>query len=141
MLDDFEAKGFLSVRRDATPLDGRGLVLLCVAGRFWSPTGDAALSLAGLDDFVNCVTPGVAKAVATLEAVEHGDHTELVTETRVVGVDAAANRAFAAYWALIRVPSGLIRRTWLAAIARRATGYTGPSPANNAAAGSMHRSE
>jgi hypothetical protein len=29
--------------------------------------------------------------------------------------------AFYAYWALIRIPSGLIRRRWLAAVVRRAT--------------------
>lgn len=35
--------------------------------------------------------------------------------------DDAARRAFALYWLLIRGPSGLIRRSWLAAIDRRAT--------------------
>ena len=44
----------------------------------------------------------------------------LVTETRVAPVDDAARRAFGRYWLLIRPFSGLIRRRWLAAAARRA---------------------
>lgn len=46
---------------------------------------------------------------------------ELITETRVEGTDKASNAKFAPYWALIRLPSGLIRRCWLAAIERRAS--------------------
>lgn len=40
-------------------------------------------------------------------------------ETVVVGTDRASTRRFAPYWAFIRLPSGLIRRSWLAAIDRR----------------------
>ena len=59
---------------------------------------------------------------ASLEAVDRGDHVELITETRVAGTDRASNMKFAPYWALIRFPSGLIRRCWLAAIERTARG-------------------
>lgn len=120
LLEGFVDEGFLPVRTDAAPHDGRAVVLFCAAGPFWSPTRDAALHLATVAEFVECTTPKVAKLAATLEAVDCGDHTELVTETRVAGTDAAANRAFGAYWCVIRGPSGLIRRSWLAAIARRA---------------------
>lgn len=47
---------------------------------------------------------------------------EFETITRVNGTDQASSRKFAPYWAIIRGPSGLIRRSWLAAIDRRATG-------------------
>jgi hypothetical protein len=45
----------------------------------------------------------------------------LATETRVAALDDAARRSFARYWRLIRPFSGLIRRRWLLAGARRAS--------------------
>ena len=45
----------------------------------------------------------------------------LATETRVLATDARARRAFAAYWFVIRGGSGLIRRSWLRGIRRRAS--------------------
>jgi hypothetical protein len=44
----------------------------------------------------------------------------LSTETRVLCTDSASRAAFRLYWTAIRVPSGLVRREWLAAIRRRA---------------------
>lgn len=50
----------------------------------------------------------------------------LHTETRVWLTTSAARRRFTAYWLIIRPWSGLIRREWLRAIARRAlTSVTG----------------
>jgi hypothetical protein len=46
---------------------------------------------------------------------------QLSTETRVDVGSLGMTLAFYAYWALIRIPSGLIRRRWLAAVVRRAT--------------------
>jgi hypothetical protein len=46
---------------------------------------------------------------------------ELTTETRVDVGSLMMRLAFFAYLALIRIPSGLIRRRWLAAVVRRAT--------------------
>jgi hypothetical protein len=46
--------------------------------------------------------------------------SRLVTETRVVASDAAAERRFAAYWRVIYPGSALIRRMWLRAIRSRA---------------------
>lgn len=48
----------------------------------------------------------------------------LTTTTRVAVADEQSRRRFARYWALIRIPSGLIRREWLAA-ARRAVVASG----------------
>jgi hypothetical protein len=44
----------------------------------------------------------------------------VVTETRIVGTSPEATRAFLRYWRVIRPGSGAIRRSWLAAIRRRA---------------------
>ena len=52
--------------------------------------------------------------------VERDGATLLTTETRILGTDPASRRVFGCYWLIIRGPSGLIRRSWLAAIDRRA---------------------
>ena len=71
--------------------------------------------------FKELAVPGVAKAVMNFRIEEAGDGTWLIsTETRVHATDASARRRFARYWALIRPASGLLRRTWLRAIKRRA---------------------
>ncbi len=46
----------------------------------------------------------------------------VTTETRVFASTDAARREFAVYWRLIRPGSGIIRRSWLEAIKRRAEG-------------------
>jgi len=48
------------------------------------------------------------------------DGSLLSTETRIVARTAKARRVFAAYWFVIRLGSGLIRRMWLRAIRKRA---------------------
>lgn len=52
----------------------------------------------------------------------HVSGGELTTETRVFVTDDRSRRLFTGYWVVIRPFSGLIRRQWLAAIARRAEG-------------------
>lgn len=47
------------------------------------------------------------------------ERTLVETATLCEAGDAAARRRFAPYWALIRLPSGLVRRDMLAAIRRR----------------------
>lgn len=46
----------------------------------------------------------------------------LTTETRIHAGTDAARRSFAVYWRIIRPGSGIIRRSWLEAIKRRAEG-------------------
>ena len=46
--------------------------------------------------------------------------TELSSETRIVAMDTASRLKFAAYWAVVRSGSSLIRREWLRAIKRSA---------------------
>ena len=48
------------------------------------------------------------------------DGAQLSTETRIQAVDEAARRAFRRYWRVVGPFSALIRRRWLAQIARRA---------------------
>lgn len=52
------------------------------------------------------------------------DGSTVTSETRVKATDEAARRAFRAYWTLIRIPSGLIRRLMLDAVAATATART-----------------
>jgi hypothetical protein len=65
--------------------------------------------------------PGYAKAAMNFRVTDAGGGwTRLTTQTRVVATDATARRRFAIYWRAIYPGSALIRRMWLAAIARRA---------------------
>jgi len=121
LLDVFTDEGFVLLRRDCEPRDGRASVVFGGAGRFWSVRNDASITFAGGDAFLDFDEPGNAKTVARLDAVDLGDGTTRIeTETLVAGTDPASTRKFRPYWALIRLPSGLIRRSWLAAIDRRA---------------------
>ena len=120
LLDVFQREAFVLLRRDAEPLGGRAVVLFGAAGRFWSPTGNSPLNFEGPQAFLDFDRPDHAVTVCRLEACADGDRTRIETETLVAGTDRAAEAKFAPYWALIRLPSGLIRRSWLAAIDRRA---------------------
>lgn len=90
---------------------GRELVLGAI-GQPWrlrggdNPTGD----------FAAFDRPGYAKLAIDWRL---GDGI-LSTETRVFLTDEASRRTFRRYWLVIRPWSGLIRRVWLRAIARRA---------------------
>jgi hypothetical protein len=64
--------------------------------------------------------PGYALAAMDFTIEPRGDRCVLRTETRVYATDASMRLRFAAYWILIRPWSGLLRRTWLRAIRRRA---------------------
>lgn len=121
LLDVFAGEGFMLLRRDGEVADGGATVLFGAAGKFWSITENAPIPFDGPAGFLAFDEPGNAKTVCRLEAIDLGDGTTRIeTETVVVGTDPASTRRFAPYWALIRLPSGLIRRSWLAAIARRA---------------------
>ncbi len=122
LLEVFAREGFVILWRDDRPRDGRASVVFGGAGRFWSPSESQPIRFDGPSDFLDFDEPGYAKTMATLEAIDLGDGTTRIeTVTVVDGTDAAARRTFAPYWALIRLPSGLIRRSWLAAVDRRAT--------------------
>jgi hypothetical protein len=56
----------------------------------------------------------------TVDDAESGS-TRVATETRIRCVDDGARRRFRPYWAVVRVPSGLIRMSMLRAIAQEAS--------------------
>lgn len=67
-------------------------------------------------DFAAFEEPGYAKMALNFRL----EGSTLSTETRVLLTDAAARRRFRPYWLAIRAGSGLIRRSMLRAIKRRA---------------------
>lgn len=67
-------------------------------------------------DFRTFAEPGFAKMAFNFRL----DGSTLSTETRVLLTDEDSRRAFRRYWVVIRPFSGLIRRIWLHAIARKA---------------------
>jgi hypothetical protein len=91
-----------------------------LAGRFWRWNGD----LRAIPDraaFLAFAEPGCVKAAWNLAVSGDGsDHCVLSTETRIECFGAAARRRFRLYWSLIAPFSGVIRRTLLRRVARRA---------------------
>jgi hypothetical protein len=81
-------------------------IVFGASGTPWRPGGGIhALAEAG---------PGMVRMATNFCA----DGERLSTETRVAAVDDAARRAFARYWHVVGPFSALIRRRWLAAVAR-----------------------
>jgi hypothetical protein len=121
MLDGFAALGFVELHRDPGLVEGHACTVHGAVGRFWSPSRNQPEPLDGRPGFLASTRPGMVKTAFSLEVVDRGTSAEIITETRIVGTDARARRTFGIYWLIIRGPSGLIRRSWLAAIDRRAT--------------------
>lgn len=77
--------------------------------------------------FQRDLPPGFALATMNFVVAADGpDRSFVSTETRVFANSTAARRQFAAYWRVIYPGSAIIRRMWLRAIQRRATGPNGP---------------
>jgi hypothetical protein len=115
ILEDMARLGFTMLARTGDEL------VAAAVGRPWSPAGGRrGPRLVDQPDparfFVEFSAPGWAKMITNFR-VSAG---ELTTETRVLLTDDRSRRAFRRYWLVIRPFSGLIRRRWLAAIARRA---------------------
>jgi len=114
VLDDMAAAGFAVLSRTSDEVVIAGL------GRPWARGGDRAPRLAEQADPVGVFTGFAAPGWAKMAVNFRVSNDELTTETRVLLTDQDSRRAFGRYWLLIRPFSGLIRRQWLAAIARRA---------------------
>jgi hypothetical protein len=99
-------------------------VVVGTIGRFWTlREQDNMEAPRDLEDFHTFSPPGWAKGAMTVRVEPRDDGSStLVTETRVLCMDDHARRRFAAYWALINVFSGWIRRDLLGGIARIAEG-------------------
>jgi len=85
--------------------------VLGIMGRFWTPTGGVVAASA--DRFRQMPPAGLAQAVWNFRVAPSGGGTDLSTETRVRCGDAATRRQFMRYWRIIRLGSGLIRRSML----------------------------
>ena len=96
-------------------------LVLGLVGPFWKPAGGRAPRIEGPREFLAFAQPDHAKATIGFWLEEDGDGFFLLTtETRVLTADPATRRKFGAYWRLIYPGSALLRRTFLAAVKRRA---------------------
>lgn len=118
VLASFERMGFRVLAQEPA----RELLLGGI-GRFWRPSG-GLVRLATVEQFAAFAVPGYAKVAFNFRL---GGGT-LSTETRIAGTDARARRLFSLYWVAVRPWSGVIRREWLRAIARRATAEQDQEP-------------
>jgi hypothetical protein len=89
-------------------------------GRYWLLWGNQPALIRTREEFLAFSEPGYTKAVVAFSVCAESTGCRVTTETRVVGTSPEATRAFRRYWLLIRPASGAIRRSWLAAIRRRA---------------------
>jgi hypothetical protein len=89
-------------------------------GRFWRLVGNETAAVRTREDFLSFDDPGYAKAAISFLVRPERGGSRVITETRVVGTSPEATRALLRYWRAIRPGSGAIRRSWLAAIRRRA---------------------
>ena len=89
-------------------------------GRFWRLGGNEPASARTREDFTSFSEPGYAKAAIAFFGHPERGGSRVITETRVAGTSPDATRALLLYWRAIRLGSGAIRMSWLAAIRRRA---------------------
>lgn len=109
-----ESDGFVALA------DEEDEIVLGYAGQPWRLAGGIGAGVGSVEAWREFSAPGYVKAVMNFRAdsAEHG--ALLTTETRVLATDEATRRRFGRYWRVIRPGSGLIRRSWLRAAARRA---------------------
>lgn len=93
-------------------------ILLGLAGKFWTPTGQLQKIDSG--NFREFNEKGFAKAVWNFSLDETGGETLLKTETRIRCLDEESRQSFALYWTLIKPFSGLIRTEMLRIIKEKA---------------------
>jgi hypothetical protein len=95
-------------------------VVLGYVGQPWRLLGGAAVELRSAADWGEFAAPGYVKAAMSFRVDAHEGGAMVTTETRVQATDERSRRSFRRYWRVIRPGSGAIRRSWLAAAARRA---------------------
>ena len=103
--------------------DARRELVFGAIGQPWRLAGGRGMvAVVDGNDFAAFDRAGYAKMAANfrLDPIAGGSAIQLTTETRVACTDPTSTRRFARYWRLIRPASGAIRRSWLAAIKRRA---------------------
>ena len=111
-LRGLNARGSLGVALSRLGLEelrsAEGEVVFGAAGTPWRPSG-------GIRPFAEG-GPGRVQVATDFRA----DGERLSTETRILAGDAASRRAFLRYWRVVGPFSALIRRRWLAQIAKSA---------------------
>jgi hypothetical protein len=89
-------------------------------GRVWRLVGNESVEVRTREDFLSFDEPGYAKAAISFLVRRERGGSRVITETRVLGTSPEATRSLLLYWRAIRLGSGAIRRSWLAAIRRPA---------------------
>jgi hypothetical protein len=89
-----------------------------LSGRFWTPSGGLVVCTA--DAFRLPPPRGIAHAAWTFRVDPRASGCTLTTETRVLCADAATRTQFLRYWRVIRLGSGMIRRSILREIRKTA---------------------
>jgi hypothetical protein len=95
-------------------------VAIGMIGQPWKLAGGKTRRFERPDEFRAFAEPGFVKAAMNFRFEPRGKGTLLATETRIKATDPAAQRRFRRYWLVIRLGSGLTRRSWLRAAKRRA---------------------
>ncbi len=93
-------------------------ILLGLAGKFWTPTGN--LQKVDANNFREFNEKGFAKAVWNFSIDEQDGKVHLATETRIQCLDQESRKSFTLYWTLIEPFSGLIRTEMLRIIKEKA---------------------
>lgn len=95
-------------------------LVIGMIGQPWKLVGGESRRFERAEEFVAFEEPGFVKAAMNFrfERVDAG--TRLTTETRILATDPDSRRRFRRYWLVVRPGSGLTRRAWLRAAARRA---------------------
>ncbi|HEY1433889.1 MAG TPA: hypothetical protein VGG65_00860 [Thermoanaerobaculia bacterium] len=95
-----------------------------LAGQFWRPSGGLR-PLADEAAFAAFAEEGCVKAAWNIRvAGTDGVSTEVSTETRIACYGEAARRKFGLYWAVVGPFSGVLRKSLLRAIRRKAEAPT-----------------
>lgn len=111
--------------REIDRVEGTELVLADIARYDFSGNGRPGISRTDRAAFESFDEPGWTKVVMNFTVEPHRNGTLLCTRTRVCTTDTRTSLRFAAYWALIRPGSALVRRDLLAAVASVAESMAG----------------
>ena len=89
-------------------------------GQPWHLSGGESVAVEGAESFSGFDRPGFVKMAMDFRLRPTPAGTDLQTRTWVKATDPASRRRFRLYWLAVRFGSGIIRRSLLGAIARRA---------------------
>jgi len=101
---------------------GEGEMVFGGIGQPWHLSGGETVAVDGADSFSGFDRPGFVKMAMDFRLRPTPGGTDLQTRTWVKATDPASRRRFRFYWLAVRFGSGIIRRSLLGAIARRAEG-------------------